>query len=134
MILTLLLVAIYAVHAVLCVWSLIQIRQFLATTPTIADESCLQRYKSLVRVQMYLALVGIGVLISGVVIGMVLTLRYGCMGLLIVIVGSAWLLGFGIFMKRWEGRVRSLPAGSEGLAQEYRRVSETWIKRAFPDF
>ncbi|HEY8150754.1 MAG TPA: hypothetical protein VIK51_17735 [Vicinamibacteria bacterium] len=44
------------------------------------------------------------------------------------------ILSLGVYHKRVEERARSLRAGSEVLADEYRRISETWVKKALPDF
>ena len=134
MILGLAFVAVYVAHSLMAAWSFLALRRFLAATPAIATRDDQRRYKELVRVQMYLALVGIGVLLSGFVFGIVLTSRYGCVGLALVLAGSAWLLGGGIVLKRVEVRARSLPVTGEGLADEYRRVSEAWVKKPLPDF
>jgi uncharacterized membrane protein len=134
MILGLAFVALYVGHSLMAAWSFLALRRFLAETPVIASQDDLRRYKDLVRVQMYLALVGIGVLLSGLVLGIGLTSRYGCVGLVLVLAGSAWLFGVGIFLKRVEVRARSLPVTGEGLADEYRRVSEAWVKKPLPDF
>jgi hypothetical protein len=134
MILVLLFVAIYGVHAVISVWAFIQLRRFLAATPTLADETSLQRYKDLVRVQMYVTLAVGGLLVGGIILSVLLILRYGCMGFVLVTAGNAWLFAAGLFIRSWEVRARGLSAGSEELAREYRRVSETWVKKALPDF
>ena len=49
-------------------------------------------------------------------------------------VGSVWIIAGGLVMRTWEVRARSLPAGSEALAEEYRKVSHAWVKRPLPDF
>jgi len=127
-------VAIYALHAAVSFWSLAQLRRFLAQTPSIADEICLQRYKDLVRTQMYLALVVVAMLGSGIVIGAILIRRYGRAGFAVVIATNVWILALAMYHRSWELRARRLEVASEGLALEYRRVSDVWVKKPLPDF
>ena len=134
MILEILFAAIYVSMTGVTIGSLLQLRRFLAETPRIADEASLARYRDLVRVQMYLALVVIVVLLTGVALGMLLIGRYGCLAFVVVLVTNLWVLALGLYHKRWEARVRSLPAAEGPLAQEYRRISEVWLKKPFPDF
>jgi hypothetical protein len=134
MLLAALLLAIYVAGGTVSLWSHLQVRQFVAETPTIADQHCLERYKDLVRVQMYVALFIIGLLGTGALVGMVLVSRYGCIAFLFVMAGSVCLIASSLFMRTWEVRARSLAAGSEALAVEYRRVSEAWVKKPLPDF
>jgi hypothetical protein len=115
-------------------WSLAQLNRFLAETRNIADGVCLERFKALARLQMYLALGVIVLLTVGIVAGMAVMARHGLPGSIVVILTNMLVLGLGVYHKRVEVRTRSLQAGSEALANEYRRVSETWVKRALPDF
>jgi uncharacterized membrane protein len=126
--------AIYAVAAGISLWSLAQLNRFLAETRSIADETCLERSKAVVRIQMYLALVLIVTLTAGVIAGVIVIARHGVRGFLAVILANALVLGLGLYHKTVEARVRSLRAGSEALANEYRRVCDTWTKKAVPDF
>ena len=43
-------------------------------------------------------------------------------------------LGMGLYHKRLETRVRTLPTSSSELEQTYQRISATWLKKALPDF
>jgi hypothetical protein len=63
---------IYVSWGAVAVWSLSQLNGFLAETPRIDDASCLQRFKSVVRIQMFLALAAIAVLASGMIVGLAL--------------------------------------------------------------
>lgn len=126
--------AVYALAAAVMLWSLTQLNRFLAETRDIGDEGSLQRFKVLARMQMYLALCGMVLLAVGMLVGIVLIARHGLLGLLAVILTNVFILGLGVYHKRVEERARSLRAGSEVLAKEYRRISETWVKKALPDF
>jgi uncharacterized membrane protein len=126
--------AVYALAAAVMLWSLTQLNRFLAETRDIGDESSLQRFKVLARMQMYLALCGMVLLAVGMLVGIVLIARHGLLGLLAVILTNVFILGLGVYHKRVEERARSLRAGSEVLAKEYQRISETWVKKALPDF
>jgi uncharacterized membrane protein len=126
--------AIYVLAAAVMLWSLTQLNRFLTETRDIGDEVSLERFKALARVQMYLALCGIVLLTVGMLAGIAVIGRYGLLGLLVVILTNMLMLGLGVYHKRVEARTRSLQAGSEVLAKEYQRISETWLKKALPDF
>lgn len=126
--------AIYLLAAALLLWSLSQVKRFLAETPDIGDDVSLEGFKALARRQMYLALVGIVLLMAGMLVGLAVIARHGLLGLVVVILTNMLVLGLGMVHKKAEVRARSLPTGSEALAREYRRISETWLKKALPDF
>lgn len=126
--------AVYGLTAAVSLWSLSQLKRFLGETRTIADEVSLGRFKALARLQMYLALAVIVLMVAGIVVGIAVISRGGLLGFATVILANLLLLGLGLYHKRVEVRTRSLQAGSEALATEYRRVSETWLKKALPDF
>lgn len=126
--------SIYVVSGALSMWSMGRLNRFLATTQSIADEACLERLKSLARMQMFLALAALALLIPGMIIGMVLVVKHGVLGLAAVIGVNVVILGIGRYHKTVEVKARSLPASSEALGEEYRRVCETWVKKALPDF
>jgi membrane protein required for beta-lactamase induction len=126
--------AIYAFAAAVMLWSLTQLNRFLAETRDIGDEGCLERFKALARVQMYLALVGAVFLTAGMLAGIAVIARHGLLGLLVVILTNMLILGLGMYHKKVEARTRSLQAASDALAKEYRRISGTWVKKALPDF
>lgn len=126
--------AVYVLAVTVSLWSLAQLRRFLADTPQIADEACLDRFKALARAQMYVALVAIVLLVAGMVTGIVVVVRQGFSGLAAAVLVNLLVMGLGMYLRRFEVAARSLNAGSEALAQEYRRVCASWVKRALPDF
>ncbi len=134
MIPAILFVAIYGLVSFVALGSLFQIRQFLATTPMIADEASLERYRHLVRIQMYLALFVMAALFFGIVVGMWVIARHGCAGFSAVLAANIWIFAAGLYHKSWENRARRLEASSEALAQEHKRITDVWLKKALPDF
>lgn len=126
--------AIYVLTTAVSVWSLAQLNRFLADTPDIADEVSLDRFKALARLQMYLALFMMVLLLVGIVVGMAMIARHGIFGFVAVILTNMLVLGLGLYHKSVEVKTRTLRTASEALAKEYRRVSETWVKKRLPDF
>ena len=125
---------IYAAWGVVAVWSFGQLKGFVQETPSIADEMCLERFRALVRVQMRLALVVIGLLAVGMIIGLLLIARHGLVGLVVVLGANAFVIASALYVRTVEVKARSLQAGSEALGDQYRRISETWVKKPLPDF
>ncbi len=126
--------AIYLVAAGTSLWSRSRLEAFRVETRSIADQRALERFKDLVRLQMYLALAMIVLLMSGMFVGLVLITRHGLPGLAVVLVANAVILGLGLFHKQAETRLKALPAGSDELADECRRICQTWTGKPFPDF
>lgn len=116
------------------IWAGSRVKGFLATTPSIADRSSLERYKDLARSNMYVALIQIAVLLVGLVLGLILMFRYGLVGFLVVLATNAILLVVSKQNMGSEKQARALSAASEELAREHRRISETWVKKPLPDF
>jgi hypothetical protein len=68
------------------------------------------------------------------VIATILILRHGLPGLAAVLAVNVWVFIVGRYHKGWETRARGLAAGSQELAAEYRRISETWVRKPLPNF
>lgn len=134
MILESLFVLIYAVGAGVSLWSGSTLKRFLAENRVIGDSGTLDRFKALARTQMHLALFMAGVLTTGMVVGLALVLRYGVAGLGPVLLANLVIVGLAMLHKKVETRVRGLPTAPDELAREVRRVSESWDKKALPDF
>ena len=125
----------YAWSILASLWCWVSLSRFLARYPTLADEGALGAFKRLARVNMVLALLQIGVMVSGACVGILLILRHGVVrGLGAVLLANGIVLALGKILKPLEARVRSLPAATEALAAEHARVSETWVSKPFPDF
>jgi hypothetical protein len=134
MILEILFGLIYLAASALIVWSLTQLKGFLEATLCIADEVCLERFKALARTQMYLALVAIPILVTAGLLGILIVKRHGAVGLAVVILTNLIFIALAMYHKKFEKKARGLAANSNILAQEYREICETWVKKALPDF
>jgi hypothetical protein len=125
--------AIYVIAAAVSLWSRGQVGGFLEDTPRIRSTSDLERFKELVRLEMYLALAMIVLLVTGMIIGLLLIRQHGAVALLPVLLVNGVVLGLGLFHKKVEERARNLRT-AEGLETEYQRVCYSWNKKPFPDF
>lgn len=110
------------------------IERFLKATPSIDDPSALDRFKAIARRNMFQALLQIVLLGAGMIAGVLLILRHGFFGLLGVLVANAVVFAVGKRYGKLEEQARNLPAGTEAIRAEHRRISETWVKKALPDF
>lgn len=125
--------ALYVIAAGMSLWSRAQVTAFLVDAPSIRSTADLERFKALARLEMYLALAMIVLLVTGLATGLVLVRRYGVVALLAVLLVNGVVLGLGLFHKKVEERARSLRT-AEGLDTEYRRVCDAWTRKALPDF
>lgn len=124
----------YVVIAAMNLWAISQLKQFLKDTPSISNGFFLERFKAMARIQMYLALGAIPVLLIGGALGILLISRYGIPALAVVLPVNGLFIGLGMYTKSFETKARNLETNSDVLAQEYRNVCEAWVKKALPDF
>lgn len=125
---------VYVVAAVIYAISLRRLNRFVEGTTGIASSADLERYKDLARGQMHLALAILGILIAGLLLGLLLIREHGFGAFLLVLLANAFVFGMGMLHKKVEERARGLRVSSAELRQEYEQVSETWVKKALPDF
>jgi hypothetical protein len=133
MVLEILFAALYVVAAAMSLWSRSQVVAFLETTPSIRSSADLERFKELARLEMYLALAMIALLVTGLIIGLVLIREHGAIALLPVLLVNGVVLVLGVFHKGVEERARGLPT-ADGLETDYRHICYSWNKKALPDF
>jgi Mn2+/Fe2+ NRAMP family transporter len=107
---------------------------FLRRRDAIDDAADLEAFKSLARRNMFAALAYIGLGLAFLGLGITLLVTQGWLG-------TALMVGFSLvhyFLSKGsrdiEVRTRSLPCPDPALAQEYARVSQSWLKKALPDF
>jgi uncharacterized membrane protein len=125
---------IYASSVAVIAWGGNGVRIFLAQHSGIGNPADLNRYKTLVRRQMYLALLMIALLIAGFSTGIALVAEKRLVGLAYVVLANAGVAGVALAHRNLEKRARNLPTTTPELEAEYRRVSESWVKKALPDF
>lgn len=115
-------------------WGRAELLRFLREHTGIYDDVTLSSYKIVVRWNMLAALV---FLVSGLILmawGFYLSLKYGLTGFSIALVFSIPSLYLGFSAKKVEARARSLECNDAALKEEYKRISEVWVKRALPNF
>lgn len=125
---------IYSWIIIVSIWAIFHIRQFLDQTPDIADEISLDRFKSVARWNMYLALFQMVVFTAGIVTGILLVVFRGFAGLVYVLITNAVVFILGKYLGSLEKKARSLACASHDLEEKHRKISETWLKKALPDF
>ena len=110
-----------------------QVKKFLGLHSSVSDYDQLRAFKSLVRTNMYIALVylliGIPALLLSIYIGFI----YGLLGVIFVVAINIPHFLFGRHLKSLEEKARQLQCTAD-LSDEYRRIGETWFKKALPDF
>ena len=110
-----------------------QVKKFLSRHKSISDGRHLDSFKSLVRVNMYVALVYIALGIPGILMSIYLGFVYGLMGIVDVLALNVPHLLFGKYLKSLEEKARQLQCSAE-YSQEFRTIGETWFKKALPNF
>ena len=126
--------ALYAAGTGGGLWAAVQIERFLRATPAINSVESLERFKTLARQNMYLAIMCIPVLGTGFIIGLVLIWKHGLPALSATLALNALLLSVSRRVSRKESAAQNLPATTDDLAHEYDRVSNSWVQRILPDF
>jgi len=110
-----------------------QVKRFLSEHSTISNGRHLDNFKSLVRVNMYIALVYIALGIPGILMSIYLGFAYGLLGIVCVLVLNVPHFLFGKYLKSLEERARKMHCSSE-YSEEFRTIGETWFKKALPNF
>jgi hypothetical protein len=122
------------VLAALSIWAQRELRQFLSAHRDMNDSSAFEDFKGLARRNMYGALVYAGLGLASLLVGIAIVVRHGLPGLGLVLASNVALLLMGQVTKKLEVAVRNLPCAHAPLAEEYRRVSETWVRKPLPNF
>jgi hypothetical protein len=124
----------YLLGIAISIWGAKDVARFLDSHREIANPEALDAFKQLARRNMYMALAVLPVFGLGILLGIVLIYRHGVPGFVGVLAANAVLFGAGRYLNKLEKRARSLPTTAESLQKEYRRIGETWIRKALPDF
>ncbi len=104
------------------------LRNFLAETPSISDETSIALYRRLARNQTFLLYIGLALLLGGMMTGVVTLVQHGVAGLIAMVLANGTVLGIGFRLRSLEKKVRAIPSGSDNLSLEYQRVTESWAK------
>ena len=127
-------IVVYGVIFGLSAYAFAQTARFVRQYPTIDNARTLEAFKVLARSNMKLTLVLMPLYGVGILLTIVITLRHGLPGFLGALAVNGILGVFGMYGMSLEKKARSLPAATEELRREHQRVSESWVKKALPDF
>ncbi len=113
-----------------------QMKNFLSLMPAIKNQKDMNRFKSIVKRQMYAALI-----FPAFSVIMILIFLYGVKSgalaagdLVYIIIPSVLLLLFSKFIKQTEMKLRNIKTDDPNLKKERDRVVSVWIGKAFPDW
>jgi hypothetical protein len=114
----------------------VTLQRFITTTPEIRSRDELERFKQVVKTQMYAALAQGAILIIPT-----LLLFYGFLSRTLVmldivylLIPSLILLGVAIYFKPIERQVQTLPVADPQLQQERDCVVDVWKHKPFPNW
>ena len=110
-----------------------QVKQFLSQHDRITSGRHLDNFKSLVRVNMYIALAYLALAAPGILLSIYFGFTYGVSGSAFVIALNVPHFLFAKYLKVLEVMASRLECSRE-YADEFRAVSETWFKKALPNF
>jgi len=110
-----------------------KLKSFLSEYTSIRYSADLERFKTMVRLQMYLALLQIVILSGALVVGIIGILKDE-IGLIVVLAMNGGIIWLGKAFKSGETRARTLPVDDVNLQAEYRDICRTWVRKPFPDF
>lgn len=114
-------------------WARVTLIRFLKTHTAIDSPAALAAFKTMARWNMYGALAFLACGAATWIWGFFLIMKYGLSGFVTALVFSVLLLVLSLFLKKVEERSRNLRCLPE-LQEDYKRVSQTWLKKVFPDF
>lgn len=117
-----------------CLYSKSQLDGFLRRYPVIKNRDALETLKPLIRTNMYF--VPSVLIFAGLAIptGMICLWQNGVIQAGIVLVSWVITTVVGIACSTSEKKVRSLDCANAKLENALERLSESWVKRVFPDF
>jgi multidrug efflux pump subunit AcrB len=107
---------------------------FLNNYVEISDRQALNAYKALARYCMYHALVGIGAMLGVFLLSVFLVMTPGSR---VFPFGFSLMIWMGVSGKNssnLEKKTQSLPCANRQFESQYQRITETWKKKALPDF
>lgn len=125
------------IGAALSLVAWIQLSTFTRSVPEIAAPQDLDALKRLVKLDMYLALVMVA-LVLGTAGLFGLGVWIGCFGLFeltcLLTIVSPFAIASGILLKRAEARLKAVPVTDAGLQAEHEHVIKHWTSSALPDW
>lgn len=112
------------------------IRSFLSQDSSIRTYQSFESFKSMVRKQMYQALLQVIILGTMCVLGVlgIINGKLNSGGTLLFLLLNVINIFAGKWGKGFEKKARSLKVESPNLLDEYKTVCRTWFRKPFPDF
>jgi hypothetical protein len=127
-------VAFNLVLAAILLWGRYEARRFLSAYSTIDSDSALEAFKILARRNMVVALIYLPIGLTSFLWSVYLVAKSYLIGLTVVLTVQISLFLLGRSLKKLEVRARCLESNDAAFKQEHQRVSESWVKKALPDF
>lgn len=115
-------------------WGRLELSRFLECHSSLDGTTAFEDYKALARGNMYGALAYLVLGVLSMIVGIVLVFRTPLVGLATVIGCNVVLYFLGDANKKMEVRVRNLPCADPALAEQCRRIGETWVHKPLPNF
>ena len=111
-------------------------RSFLSQETSIRTDQSLRSFKSMVRKQMYQAILQIIILGTMCVLGIlgIINGRLNFTGFVIFLLLNVINIFAGKWGKNIEKQTRSLKVEDQKFLDEYKMICRTWIRKPFPDF
>ncbi len=118
----------------IALWGLREVKQFLVAYSTIDSAPALEAFKRLARRNMIVTLIYLPFGLVSLLWSVYLVFQFALQGLVVVLAVQTPVVFFSFRLNKLEGRARSLDAANDTLKEEHRRVAESWVKKALPDF
>lgn len=118
----------------LALWGSHEVKLFLEAYSTIDSATALEAFKRLARRNMITTLIYLPLGLMSFLWSIYLVFNFATVGLVVVLAVQAPVIFFSLRLKKLENRARSLDAANDTLKEEHRRVGDSWLKKALPDF
>ena len=123
-----------AVQIGICLWGRVDVSRFLQTNSSLHDPAALTSFKALVRRNMIVAILGLGLGLVWCLMAMLMVWQFGLLGMLMVLAVAVPLFLLGKSTKKLELQARSLPCPDPRLEAEYHQIGQSWSSKLLPDF
>ncbi len=113
------------------------LRRFLKETPQIKSPQDIERFKRLVKGQMYAALAQIVILSVPILVfayGLWIKALQPNTDILYMLAPSLTVLAAGMILKKTEYKAQHIPTANDELAKERDRIVEIWQHQPFPNW
>jgi hypothetical protein len=125
-----------ALAVVNAIWFGTELKNFLASTPSLASSHDLERFKTVVAHQMYAALVQIVLLATPPIVFFIGVFRkiLSPSDILYIIGPSAVILIVAAMYRGQEKRAKTIPTSDPELEQQRDAIVHTWLRKPLPDW